>query len=153
MTGDDSKMKGDAMLTHMITLVFSLLMILTIIITFNSLESDYKDFIGRNEIQQVCSMVKSGIDSIYVKENYNSPDNSTNGKIILELPDRIADMDYRIRFINKTAAIETLGRLRVNDTCKIGFAANYTGSTSGGRTEINFTAYSNGNNMIAMRRL
>ncbi len=146
-------MKGDAMLTHTITLIFSLLMILTIIITFKSLEKDYKDFIGKNEMQQVCSMVKSGIETIYTKENYASPGNVTKGRIFIELPGRIADMDYRIRFINRTAFIETLGRLRVNDTCKIGFSANYTGTIGGGRTEINFTAYSNGNNVIAMRRV
>ncbi len=145
--------KGDTLLTHTITLVFSLLMILTIVITFNSMENDYRDFIGKNEVQQVCGIVKSGIESIYLKENYDSPENATKGRIVIELPARIADMDYRVRFINRSVSIETLGRLRVNDTCKIGFAANYTGSTIGGRTEINFTAYSDGSSVIAMRRL
>lgn len=145
--------KGDMMLTHTIILVFSLMMILTIIITFKSMENDYRDFVGKNEMQQVCSMVKTGIESIYFKENYNSPGNTTKGRIIIDLPDRIADMNYRIRFVNRSATIETLGRLRINDTCKIGFVANYTGSVSGGRTEINWTSYSDGNNVIAMRRL
>lgn len=146
-----SALGQDPMLSHSITVAFSVILIIVVVGSLSTLKQDYQEFIGRTEISQVCGIVKSSVEKIYFQDGYASPNNFTKGKAYLELPEKIADLNYRMRFIGNNLSIETLG-LSLNDTCKMGFNATYKGSSNGGRTLINYTRYDNGNEIISMSR-
>ena len=119
------------LLSHTIAIGFSLVLILLVMTTLTSLRDNYQDFIGKNEISQVCSILKDSIGKIFVDDEYTSPTNTTKGRIVVALPRRIADLNYRVRLLNNSFFIETFGT-RINDTCKAGFNLTYNGSTTGG---------------------
>ncbi len=127
-------------------------MILAIITAFGTIRKDSQDFIGTNELQQVCAIIRTAVEKIYAPSDYNSPSNATMGKIKLDLPERIADASYRARFADKTIIIETV-EPKLNKTCETGFAVNFTGSTSGGRTQLEWVRYGSGHNVITMTRV
>jgi len=143
----------DSLLSHSMLIAFSLIVIIFVVAALTSLRDDYSGFIGKNEISQVCLLVKGSIEKIFVEDRYSSPTNTTKGRIFLNLPDRIGDQNYRIRFVNASISIETLSRPRVNDTCKAGFNLSYTGSTTGGRTEINFTVRDSGEKIVSIKKV
>ncbi|MBI2971406.1 MAG: hypothetical protein HYY37_03255 [Candidatus Aenigmarchaeota archaeon] len=130
-----------------------LLMVLVgaIVSSLNTVRSDFRSFIGTHEIENTCELIKSGIEKLYTGERYNSSVNITS-RVFVSLPERIGDMNYRARFVNDSAIIEAFGPPSINDTCRIGFNITYRGSTSGGRTEINYTRFSEGIDLIFMGR-
>lgn len=141
------------LLSHTIAIAFSLLLVLIVVSVLTTLRDDYSKFIGRNEISQVCLLLKGDIEKIVSDDRYISPTNTTKGKIFVRLPDRIADQAYRIRFVNSSLAIETLSQPRINDTCKPGFNLSYVVSASGGRTEVNYTLLDNGTKVIGIKKV
>lgn len=146
-------LKGqNPLLSHTIAIAFSLLLVLIVISALTTMRDDYSKFIGRNEISQVCLLLKGDIEKIVSDDRYISPTNTTKGKIFVRLPDRIADQAYRVRFVNNSLSIETLSQPRINDTCKPGFNLSYKVSASGGRTEINYTLLDNGTKVIGIKK-
>ncbi len=141
------------LLSHTIMMAFSLLMIIVIVSLLTSLRDDYSGFIGKNEISEVCLIVKGGIERIVTEDSYTPQTNTTKGRIFARLPDRIADQNYRARFANSSLYIETLSQPRINDTCRMGFNMTYTGFTSGGMTEINYTLRNDATKIISMKKV
>lgn len=140
------------LLSHTIAIGFSLVLILLVMTTLTSLRDNYQDFIGKNEISQVCSILKDSIGKIFVDDAYTSPTNTTKGRIVVALPRRIADLNYRVRLLNNSFFIETFGT-RINDTCKAGFNLTYNGSTTGGLTELIYVKKDNGDNRISVTKM
>ena len=136
--------------SHTLSIAFMVMLVIAVATTLNSIKSDLQDFVGKHEIKNVCSIIRNSIENIYLPEEYQSPTNTVYGKARANLPDRIALMSYRARFINSSLYIETLGGLQINDTCKIGFPAAFSGSVTGGLTEFRWTRYSNGTDAIEM---
>lgn len=151
--GCHSRKGQSPLVSHTIMIAFSLTLLLVVVTTLSSIRNDYQEFVAKHEIREVCAIVKSGIEKMYYPESYNSTSNTTKGKIILDLPARIGDMNYRARFANTSLLLETFGENKVNDTCKIGFNLSYYGSTGGGRTEIQWIRYSNLTDKIEMRKI
>ena len=144
--------KGQMLISHTLFFVFSILMILAIVTAFGTIRKDTQDFVGTNEIQLVCAIIRTAVDKIYVTGEYASPSDATMGKIIINLPERIAAASYRARFVNTSIAIE-VAEPKLNKTCETGFDINFTGSTSGGRTQLEWIRYSSGNSVIIMKRV
>ncbi len=140
------------LLSHTIAIGFSLLLIMVVITTLSTLRDNYQDFIGKNEITQVCSLLKSSVEKIFVEDNYVSLTNTTKGRVVVSLPNRIADLNYRVRVINSSFFIETSGA-KINDTCKAGFNLTYNGSAAGGMTEIIYVEKDNGNRHVSVARI
>lgn len=140
------------LLSHTIAIGFSLFLIVLVITTLNSLRDNYQDFIGKNEISQVCSILKGSVEKIYVDDGYTSPVNTTKGRIVAALPQRIADLNYRVRLINNSFFVETSGP-RINATCRIGFNLTYNGSTNGGMTELIYTEKDNGQKWVSVTKI
>ena len=118
------------LMSHTFAIAFTIVIILLVVISFNNIKDDYKDFALKNQISGVCYTIKSAIEKIYWPFDYES--NGTFGRIIVNLPERIWDRNYRARFLDSSLLIES----EINSTCHIGFNITYAGSTSGGRTEI-----------------
>lgn len=118
------------LLSHTITVGFSMILILLVVMTLNSVKGDYQSFIASNEMKEVCTILKNGIEKIYRPTDHRL--NATMGRIFIDLPERIADMRYRVRFLNSSLLIET----NINHTCVVGFNVTYSGSIDGGRTVI-----------------
>ncbi len=152
LSSSERKKSGQILISHSIFFIFSVAMILAIVVAFGTIRKDSQDFIGTNELQQVCSILRTAIDKIYAPSDYASPSNATMGKIKIDLPERIADASYRARFVNKEIVIETV-EPRLNKTCETGLSINFTGSTSGGRTQIEWVRYGSGHNIITMSRM
>ena len=146
--------KGQSpLVSHSIIVGFSVFLVLAVVFTLNTLRADYQDFVGKGEIEQVCDLIRGGIEKIYNPSDYISLTNTTIGRIKILFPDRLADNSYRIRFANSSATIETISQPVINKTCIIGFDLIYNGSTSGGETEIVWTRFSNGTDRIDMRKI
>lgn len=146
--------KGQApLLSHTITIAFSIVLIIMVVTTLNIVKADYQNFIGREEILQTCLAVKSAIEQIYWPSEYQPNNNITMGSIEIDLPKRIADVNYRMRFQNNTLEIEAIHTLDLNQTCKIGFNASFIGSSNGGKTRITWTRYTNNTNVIEMSKV
>lgn len=144
-----SRRKGQSiLLTHAILISFAIFLVFAVFTTLTTLRTDFEDFVADKEVQQTCLLVKGAIEKIYVPTDYRSPDNTTTGKIVVQMPERIAGTAYRLGFIN--ASVEIDARPFFNTTCKAGFAAVYNGSSSGGRTQLKYVRYSNGTDNIEM---
>ncbi len=146
--------KGQSpLLSHTIMLAFSLLLVLVIISMLTAIRDDYSNFIGKNEIAEVCLILKGGIEKMMTDDSYVSPTNTTKGRLFMRFPARIADQNYRMRFANNSVFVETLAQPRINDTCRLGHNASYTGSTAGGITEVNYTMLDSAAKIIAMKKV
>ena len=145
--------KGQSVLvSHAVLVALSLFLIYVVITTFTSIRDDYQKFVGGTEIKELCFVMKGAIERVYAQSDYNFSTNTNLGSLQVRLPDRITDIKYKASFFNKSILIESLAR-EFNDTCKIGFAAGYNGSTSGGLTRFSYLRYTNGTNVIEMVKL
>ena len=146
-------LKGQSpLVSHSIIVGFSLVLLIIIVISLGSIKSDYQQFVAKEEINQVCGLIRGGIEKIYNPSTYTSPTDSLMGSIRIDLPDRLADNVYRVSF-GSSSYIETLTQPAVNKTCNIGFPVVYNGSTTGGETEISWVRQANGTDVITMRAI
>lgn len=142
-------MKGQSVLvSHAFIVGLSIILIIMVIVAMKTITEDNRSFIGQNEITQVCSIMKSSFEKILMEQTYVSPANTTAGRITASLPERIADTRYRTRVSGSDILVETQGDLLINETCRIGLNATYSGSTSGGRTLFELLRYPNGTKEI-----
>ena len=141
------------LISHTILIGIGVLLILSVVVTMNTVKSNYDEFVGEEEMDIVCSLIRHAINEMYMPSSYQVQSDTLTGKIVLNLPDRIGDSVYKARFINDSLKIETYGSLKINRTCLIGFNASYSGLTSGGRTKIMWTTLSNGSNRIEMVKI
>jgi hypothetical protein len=112
---------------------FGIIFIFVIITTFVTMHSDFQDFVADKEMQQVCFVIKGGVEKIYFTSGYRPPFETRMGSITLALPGKIAGLDYSARFRNSSVLLE-LGRKMYE--CRIGFNATYAGLSDGGPTRI-----------------
>ena len=140
------------LISHAILVAFSLFLVYVVVTTFTSIRTDYQGFVGGLEIKELCFVMRGAIDKVYTQSDYIFSTSTNLGSIQARLPDRITDIKYKASFFNKSILIESQGR-EFNDTCKIGFSANYNGSTSGGLTRFSYLRYTNGTNVIEMVKL
>lgn len=145
-------MKGDTLITHTLFFLFSIAMVMIIIVSFGTIRKDAQNFIGNNELQQVCAIIRTSMEKIYAPDDYVSASDTRLGKITVDLPERIADANYVARFVNASIVVET-NIQNLNKTCETGMNVNFTGFTSGGRTQFEFTRYSTGGGVITMARV
>jgi hypothetical protein len=132
-------MKGQSILiTHAILIAFSIFLIFVVVSTFVKLRDDFQDFTAESEINQLCFIVRNGVEKIIPFYDYRSPTNSTQAVLDLNLPVRLAGLPYRMNFVGKAVNIETLTGF-FNTTCKVGFNVTYRGFTAGGRTLLTYT--------------
>jgi hypothetical protein len=122
-----------SLISHTFSVSFTIIIILLIVISFNNIRNDYKAFSMKNQINGVCDIIKGAVEKIYWPFDYES--DGTFGRIFVDLPERIGDTNYRARFLGSSLLIES----GINSTCSIGFNITYAGSTTGGRTEIEWT--------------
>jgi hypothetical protein len=134
-------------------ILFSIFLILIVVTTLNTLKTDYEDFVAKNEMLQVCAMIKSSVEKLYWPQSYIPQTNTVMGSITINLPREIARVEYNARFSNRTLVVTTIEQPKVNDTCEMGFDISFSGRTSGGRTKIKWTRYSNGTDMITMENV
>lgn len=147
--------KGQSiLLSHAILVGLSVMLVFVIATTMNNLRSEYQDFITEASVDQLCLLLKNGVEKVYRTVDYNSSSNTTYGTLYITFPDRLADKNYRLSFIdvNKTASVES-GDNSFNTTCKIGLNASYGGFTTGGRTRIDFVYYTNGTRRIGVAKI
>ncbi len=136
---------------HSLAIGFSLLLIFIVVATLNSLGEDYRSFGGKNEIHQLCEIIKYSTEKIYNPSDYISPTTSTMGRINLVLPDKIAGIIYKASFVNGSVFITTMTKPIINTTCETNLNATLSGSTIGGETEIIWVAHPDKKDEIIMR--
>ena len=138
------------LISHSLVVGFSLILILVVIMTLSHLENEYQTFTGNSEIQEVCGIIKYSTEKIYNPTNYTSPTNSTMGRIVLTLPERIAGISYRARFSDNLVYVNTVSEPLINTTCSIDINATFSGTTNGGETLIIWKTYTNKKDEIIM---
>lgn len=146
-------MKGaSTFLTSIIFIGFSLFLILVVVNIVNSLTDEYRNYITDGELEQLCFTIRSAIEKIYGTTDYMSQTNTTYGKIILNLPEKVGGARYLAQFSGTNIFIEALnGEKKLK--CRTGFNLTYSGSTTGGLTEIKYMYYTNGTKTIFMSKL
>lgn len=145
--------KGQApLVSHAIIVGFTIFLVYVVFTTFTALRDDYQKFVGGLEIKELCFIVRGSAEKVYTAADYNVSVNSLLGSIEVRLPDRVTDLKFNVRFVNKSALIESPGA-EFNETCKIGFPAQFNGSTSGGLTRFSYTRLTNGTNVIEVVKL
>jgi hypothetical protein len=139
-------MKGqNPLLSHVFATAFLVILVIGIIQITNSLRSEYQDFISDQEVQQVCSIMKSSVTKLNRNNNYLSLNQTLKGRIYIDMPEKIAGETYRIRFMENNASVETPTS---NTTCTIGYNATYRGTTTGGRIVIEWKEFPVGETVI-----
>lgn len=142
--------KGQApLLTHAIMVGFSIFLVYAVISTLTSIKADYQKLVGDSEVNELCFIMKSAIDKVYLPDNYNLSANTNLGSLEISLPDRITDLKYDAKFFNRSILIKS-SVPAFNETCKIGYNIAYNGSTSGGLTRVSYIKQSNGTEVIEM---
>jgi hypothetical protein len=140
-------------LNQSIMISVSIMVIILVITIVNRVSTDYKEFVGRNEIKEVCYIIRAGIEYEYWPGEYSSASNTTYGKILVNLPEKIAGLPYRAEFVNTSLELKMEGDLKLNYTCSLNFPVSYNGSSTGGLTELKWIQYDNGTDLINMRRV
>ncbi len=126
--------RGQApLISHTFAISFTIAIIMLIVISSNNIRNDYEAFALQGQTNILCSTVKNAIEKIYWP--FDREADGVFGRIIIDLPEKIGDNNYRARFYNNSLLIES----DINSTCYIGLNVTYSGSTSGGRTEITWT--------------
>jgi hypothetical protein len=147
-----NKKSQSTLISHSLAIAMTVVLVLAVIVTFNNMRNQYQKFISEHEIKQVCLSVKGAVEEVYSPENYTSKTNSTMGKTRIELPKKIAGVNYYARFFNNSVTIG-IDDLRLYQTCKIGFPAVFSGSSDGGPTYITWTRYANDSDEITMETI
>ncbi|MBI4174194.1 MAG: hypothetical protein HY517_00990 [Candidatus Aenigmarchaeota archaeon] len=143
--------KGQAiLLNHAILIGFTIFLVYVVFTTFAAIKTDYQELVGGNEIKELCFVMRGAIDKVYAPIEFNVSSNVSLGRMETRLPERITDIKYRTKFFNKTLLIEST---KFNDTCKVGFNAEYNGSTSGGLTRFSYSKFDNGTNVIEVTKV
>ncbi|MBI5347016.1 MAG: hypothetical protein HZB66_00200 [Candidatus Aenigmarchaeota archaeon] len=142
-------MKGQSSLIgHTIAFALSIGLISALVVALSSVQTNYREFTIDHEIGNVCNMVKNSVEKIYWPSSY-MPINTTMGRIVIELPEKIGDIGYEARFDNTSLKVE-MNELAINRSCEMGFNISFSGRTDGGRTVIKWLAESK--NKIIMER-
>jgi len=137
-------------ISHTIIIGITVFVIIVMLFALNYFKEEYQVFEGENEMKNVCLLLKNGIEKIYHPENAGYLNTSSQmGMIVLDLPLRIADMKYNIRFVNATIEVKST---KINQTCNLWKNATYIGSSSGGLTEISWIRLGQ-NDIIQMRNV
>ena len=145
-------MKGiNPLVSHTMTIIFSVLLIVVVITAMNSITEENKKFVAENEMSVVCNTLKTAIEELNLENNYVSASNYTSTSTV-DLPKKIGGFNYRTSFSSNTLKIETISSPTVNQTCKIGFSLNYTGSTNGGKTRLDLTNKDDGSKDLAVSK-
>jgi hypothetical protein len=140
------------LLSHAILVGFSIFLVYAVSTTFVSIKNDYQKFIGQNEIDELCFAMKSAIGKIQQPQYYGMTNDTVAGSIVIRMPDRIADLKYRAKFVNDSISIESQSN-KFNTTCRIGSNAIFNGSTTGGNTRFQYIRLSDGSDRIEMTRI
>ncbi len=142
-----NRLKGqNPLLSHVFAIGLSLAIVGVVIYVTSSLNEQYTTFVAEQEVSQVCSIIRSAAGKMTTSE-YLSLNDTMISKIIVNLPDKIANEPYRVRFIGKNASIETQS---ANTTCVLGYNATYRGSVSGGRASISWIADKSGASIVEL---
>ncbi|MBI4014988.1 MAG: hypothetical protein HY365_03460 [Candidatus Aenigmarchaeota archaeon] len=134
------------LLSHVFAIGLSLAIIGVVIYVTSSLNEQYTTFVAEQEVSQVCSIIRSAAGKTTAGEHLSLND-TIIAKITVNLPAKIANEPYRVRFIGKNASIETLS---ANVTCVLGYNATYRGSVPGGRASVSWTADKNGASIVEL---
>mgnify|MGYP001601137489 CR=1 FL=1 len=144
-----TRKKGQSsLLTHSILISFAIFLVLIVLSTMTTLRTDFEDFVSDKELQQSCILVSSAVEKIYVSTGYRSPSNFTAGVTLIRMPQKIANTAYRLVFENSSLTIDA--RPFFNTTCRIGFNLSYSGSSTGGLTQLKYVRYGNGTEALEM---
>lgn len=134
-------MKGQTVLTsHGISIALTIVLVVVIITSFNSIREEYENFVVKEEMDQTCLIVKTAIHQIFYPTDYYVA--GTNSKMHLFLPEKIGELNYRGKFSGNIFLISSMGK-NITKNCKMEFIANYSGFTSGGKTKLTW-AYDSG---------
>jgi len=147
------KSKGiSPFVSHTIVVAFSAFLILIVVTTMTSVTDEYRNYFADSEIGQFCFTLRSGIEKIYSTHDYDSQTNTTYGEVFIDLPEKLTDMNYRASFVGGNITIKSLHSNR-NATCGTGYDINFTGSTTGGLTKMEYKYYTDGTRKIEISRV
>jgi hypothetical protein len=137
---------------HTIFIGLSAFLIFAVLAIMNSTGDQYRDYASGVELEQICLTIRSSLEKIYTESNYPGTVNVTYGKMTINLPEQIGNMNYLMKFAGQDIYIESLGGLK-NYTCSTRFDFVYNGSTTGGLTEIKYIYRANGTKAIEMSKV
>lgn len=135
---------------HSISIAVTLGIIMVILLTLGNIRDEFKDYISNEEIKQVCYNMRSAINIVYEKPDYRAASNSTLSAIYFDLPQRIADENYRISTAPNKSLTVSIAAMQKNFTCRTGISADISGTAAGGRAKVTWTSLENGTDMIEM---
>jgi hypothetical protein len=135
-------------ISHSITILFSLTLILAVVASMNKIEADYQNFTSDLQSKEICALIKASAEKIYKPVGRNITINRTEemGYSVLSLPQKLGNYYYHLRLYNNTVELETPESIF---TCEIGINATLNGTSSGGKTRLRWLL-GNGTNSIAM---
>lgn len=141
-------MKGASQLiTHSLFVLFSIMLLLAVITSMGKIEKQYSNFTGEMSARDMCSMLKTAIEKIYMPVDSNITVNKTveMSYIILDLPikmgSRLYDITFAGNYINITSE-------EIFYQCKTGINATLSGISHGGRTKIKWLFGNSVNSII-----
>lgn len=144
-------MKGlSQLLTHSLLLSFALIILISVVITFNTLEKDYSKFSENITAYNVCLLLKEYVHNLVEKTpEVNVVSEEKYGFLILNLPKRIGRGKYRINFNNNKIEIDTE---HIRMSCNVTQSVFPLISVSGGRIKI-WKTYVNGTTRVYVKNV
>ena len=138
------------LISHTLTILFGVILVIVVVTMISNLKKDYQEYAGKLEAREICNRVRAGIEKIYFNTTYDSPTTEESGSAVLELPGKIADMNYRVGFSGTNITVTSLGRPEFTHTCPAGFDLTYSGGSGGGMTTIKWNDKSTSPDTIVM---
>lgn len=89
--------------SHAITVGLAILVIIALVLSLNSINSQWSDFLREYEPRHLCASLENSIDILYYP--YEKPSNM--GRLYLNLPKTMAGSIYSIKFANSSIIIDS----------------------------------------------
>ncbi len=148
-----NKKAASVILEQVFIVVFGVMILVLVVLVFTTVRDESADFIAENQYELVANSIHSGIALAAKNMKF-----SDNGRIVLDIPDKIAGASYKISIVNNTTinVTDTQGvkgasvpLFNMNATVR-GNPANNTTSTFTGGGRI-FIEYDRNSSTITIR--
>ncbi|MBI4895830.1 MAG: hypothetical protein HY831_05035 [Candidatus Aenigmarchaeota archaeon] len=118
--------------SHAITVGLAILVIIALVLSLNSVNSQWSDFLREYEPKHLCASIQNSVDILY----YPYDKSSNMGKLYLNLPKTLAGSSYSIKFNNNTVLIDS----KKQYTCKIDNNLSLIGEAYSNNVYLEYTS-------------
>ncbi|GEM_PF-3083052 len=127
--------KGEIIISHTLALGLTILLVISLVVVFNNFRTQQSAELADVQLRSICYRIKSTAEAMWRPINYST--SAVMGRIVLNLPLRVAGVSYSATMFNKTISM-IAPDAAASTQCYLGIG-NVSGATAGGIAELIWT--------------